>query len=285
MNGRALAMSVVCALAVLMASCASARKAAPVEPITYEELTARYNERTESLQALRGRGVVNFRWKDAQGDEQWEQGNLDIQIVQPSRVVFRVHKLGETFLWVGCDEERYWMIDLLRDEDTVAYVGRHDALTAEKAQEIGLLAPPRDLVTLMGIRSLPTFDGRTADLPEVETTESGWRFALPAESGAHWVYDVDGLTARPTAIELVDARGDRVVRATLGDYQLVDMTDKANIVHMAMDVEIDYPEGAASMRIDLDSANDEPPRNRAFDFERLVDALRPMRTLDLDAEP
>lgn len=273
-----------CVAAAWLGGCGSARKTAPVEAISYGELAARYNERTASLQAIRGRGVVNFRWRDAQGDEQWEQGNLDVQIAQPSRVVFRVHKLGETFLWVGCDEERYWMVDLLRDGDTAAYVGRHAGLTEEKAESIGLLAPPRELVTLMGIRSLPTFAPDSVDAPVVEVTDNGWRVALPASDGAQWVYDIDALTVRPAAIKLIDAHGGTVVDAVLGDYQLVKTADPANIVHMAMDVQIAYPATSASMRIDLNGADDEPPRDRAFAFEQIVELLRPMRTVDLDAE-
>ena len=284
MNVRTLIGVCLCAVLCALSACGSAKKTAPVEAISYDELVARHNERTASLQVVRGSGVVNFRWKDAQGKEQWEQGNLDIQIAQPSRVVFRVHKLGETFLWVGCDEERYWMIDLLRDADTVAYVGRHDALTDEKARRIGLLVPPRELVALMGVRSLPTVGDGLTQAPEVEITSEGWRFALPALDGAQWVYDVDALTARPTKVALVDTSGDRVIEAVLGDYQLVNMADKANIVHMAMDVQIEYPAAEASMRIDLEGAIDRAPKNAAFDFESIADSLRPKRTVDLDAE-
>ncbi len=283
MSRRGLLVASLCVSAAALSGCASAKKAAPVEAIEYGELAERYNERTQLLGVLRGRGVVNFRWHDAKGIEHWEQGNLDIQIAQPSRVVFRVHKLGETYLWVGCDEERYWMIDLLRDEETVAYVGRHDALTDEKARQIGLLVPPRELITLMGVRSLPMAGEAHEEAPEVMTTEEGWRVVLPALHGAQWVYEIDAIDARPTAIELVGADEETAVKATLSDYLAIHLTGNAALTHLAMQVDIAYPAAGATMRIDMDSVNDRAPKDSAFDFERLIEILRPKQVIDLDA--
>ena len=275
--------AVVCAALLALAACASQSRRATVEAMSYDDLAARYNERVAHLNVLRGRGVVNFRWTDAKGAEQWEQGNLDVQVIQPGRLVFRVHKLGETYAWAGCDEERYWLFDLLRDDERVAYVGAHDELTREKAERVGLIAPPGDLVRLLGIEPLPEIEAGAAS-PTVEITPSGWRVRRPAARGGQWVYEIDGTRVQPSRIALVDDAGAVVIEALLRDYRPATLADKAVIAPIAMEVDIAYPAANASMRIDLQSVNDRRPRDAAFEVERIAGQLEPDRMVDLDAQ-
>ncbi|XHC24547.1 hypothetical protein ABWH91_09670 [Phycisphaerales bacterium ac7] len=144
---------------------------------TAEPVRIAHNARVERLGVLWSRGIVAFRYRDAEGKLRDDQGNANVQLILPDRFAMRIHKVGETLLWIGCDAERYWMIDLLT-EPSRAYVGRHDDFTGEKGERVGLPVPPRELSRLMGLEELPPFEAGGA-ASQRDGTGGGYRCPEP----------------------------------------------------------------------------------------------------------
>src|SRR5262245_15242428 len=142
------------AMLLLLAGCKSEQPVAtgPAEPTpTYQELMTAHNQRIEQLRKLYADGVVEIRWKDKNGNH-YEQGNMELWLQLPRRTALRVEKLGEVRLWLGSDDQRYWLFDLTSDEK-VLHTGTHDQVVQE---ETGALAvKPLALIDLMAMTPLP----------------------------------------------------------------------------------------------------------------------------------
>jgi hypothetical protein len=138
---------------VAIAGGAGGGKAGPVAGApggpTYRMLANAQNARAARLGKLWARATVSIDYRDSEGRKRWEQGEGHFQVIQPSKLALSVGKLGEVFLWIGCDEERYWLIDTKGAK--AAYVGRHELVTRGKIEALGLPVPPRDLIALAGM--------------------------------------------------------------------------------------------------------------------------------------
>src|SRR5690606_15654853 len=98
--------------------------------------------------------------------------------------------------------------------------GRHELVTPEKVASLGLPAPPRSLIRLSGVVSLPP--------PSADITY-GWGrdgsiLLEYVEGRAIWRYTLDPRDMRPLRIEVLRA-ADRVIEAsaTLEEYQQVQL--------------------------------------------------------------
>lgn len=243
-----------------------------------EPVRSAYNARVERLGVLWSRGIVAFRYRDADGNLRDDQGNANVQLILPDRFAMRIHKVGETLLWIGCDAERYWMIDLLT-EPSRAYVGRHDEFTGEKGERVGLPVPPRELSRLMGLEQLPAFEAGGARLRSV--TEEAVVIDVPSRWG-WWVYRLDGV-GRAEAIQLRDLEDRVLLEATLEQYIPVELRGVGGArPQTAGRVRLTAPGTDWRITVELDAPSNRRPNDEAFDFEQLVDILGPAEVIDLD---
>lgn len=243
-----------------------------------EPVRAAYNARVDQLSVLWSRGIVAFRYRDADGNQRDDQGNANIQMILPDRFAMRIHKVGETLLWIGSDEDRYWLIDLL-SEPSVAYVGRHDEFSAAKGERVGLPVPPRELPRLMGFERLPAFEAGGARLRTV--TEQAVVIDVPSRWG-WWVYALDA-AGRAEAIQLRDMEDRVLLDAALEQYMPIELRGVGGARPQAAGrMRLTAPGTDWRITVELDAPSNRTPNAEAFDFEELVDILAPAEVVDLD---
>jgi hypothetical protein len=248
-----------------------------------EPVRGAYNGRVEQLGVLWSRGIVAFRYRDADGNRRDDQGNANVQLILPDEFAMRIHKVGETLLWIGADEERYWMIDLLSDPSR-AYFGRHELFTSAKGDRVGLPVPPRELPTLMGLRPLPAF-GEGTDRSRVRSISG--RAAVIEVPGrwGWWVYRLDG-EGRAEVIQLRDGEDRVLLEANLEQYMPVELRGIGGArPQTAGRVRLTAPGTDWRITMELDAPSNRRPNPEAFDFEELVDVLGPSEVINLDAPP
>jgi len=243
-----------------------------------EPVRVAYNERVEQLRVLWSRGIVAFRYRDADGNRRDDQGNANIQMILPDHFAMRIHKVGETLLWIGSDDQNYWLIDLLSDPST-GYIGRHDEFTIEKGERVGLPVPPRELPRLMGLELLPDFGEGGARVRSVTD-----RFAVievPSRWG-WWVYAIDG-DGHAQAIQLRDLQDRVLLEAQLERYIPVELRGVGGArPQTAGRMRLTAPGTDWRITVELDVPSNRRPNAEAFDVSELVDILSPSRVVDLD---
>lgn len=250
----------------------------------YRSVANKQNARAKRLERLWARAVVSITYTDDDGAERWEQGEGHFQVIQPSRMALSVGKLGEVFLWIGCDEERYWLID--PKETKRAYVGRHDMVTREKIESLGLPVPPRDLIALAGITPVPA-GGGARDPRLVRESDATFTFDQRRDGGV-WRTRVDAATLDPVGIDIVSDAGDVVVEAVLERYREVKLRGEVGFFpQVASKMRLVHLPTNSSMTLTLTDASD-GGKNRlvpqAFEFESLIDLLGVGEVVDLDEE-
>src|SRR5687768_10032175 len=96
----------------------------PAATPTYQELAAAHNRRVELLSRVYADGVIEIEWEDRDGQHH-EQGDMELWIALPRNTALRVEKLGEVLLWLGSNQEHWWLFDMVSKEK-VLMVGRHN---------------------------------------------------------------------------------------------------------------------------------------------------------------
>ena len=182
----------------------------------YAEVAAQYNAIVEPLDTLWSRVAVQLIAPDGDGGTRREQGEGFLQVRRPMHAALSIGKLGETYFYLGSDDQRFWWIDLSDSAERVAVVGAHDAAGAAALAAMGVPVPPLDLVEVLGIVPLPT----GADAGRTAWTEDG-RFLvvkLPGRAGPRLLM-LDPATLRPLRIDLLDRDELLLVSAELTGLQ------------------------------------------------------------------
>lgn len=258
------------------------RKPHPVPGVTAAQIVEAHNARVRSLDRLWARTSVQVTSKNEKGRRLRDQGDGHLQIVQPSSVLLSLGKLGQTQLYLGSNDQIYWWIDLMDSNDKIALVGRHSLVTSEKAGLLGVPVPPRDLIHLLGITTLPE---QVAQQDITWDADARAGLETPTDSGSRrlW-FDVSSM--EPVAVELMDARGRVVLTARLERYAPVNVVGDATLKPRAPEqANITYADDGTRVKISLYAAENRPIRPTAFDFERLVKGLGVDTLYDLDAPP
>lgn len=237
-----------------------------------------YNARAGLLSQVWSRLTLRVEATDEDGSKRVENTEGYLQFVQPSRVSLMVNKLGETYLVLGCDEERYWWMSLT-DERT-ALVGRHDRATPERAAEFGIPMHPLDMLDLMAVRPV-----------EAGSASASWdgplvRLTLPARSdswGPRQVW-LEGDAYTPVRARVLDAAGATVAESELRDHGPITVRQGATPPRLARTVLIIVPPRQARVRMQLMDADNRTPRPEVFDLWELIKRHRigAERVLDLD---
>jgi hypothetical protein len=205
-----------------------------------------------------------------------------------------VGKVGQTGLWAGADEQRYWLFDAQADPPC-AWFGRHDRLGARPPDDFPLAVAPHDLPRLLGVTPLPT---EPASVPTI-VQERGTYTLLLAEQRTRLT--LDAVTLMPLRVALLDADGRVLIESHLGSPQPVRIrgldsaiwplisgwarvivpsaaagADATADAHMTLELVGDVLGGDARGRINPG----------LFDFEHLADRqfrVDPAQRVDLDA--
>lgn len=255
----------------------------PVPP--YSEIVEKCNARTDRLARIWAGAVTSFTWKDEDGRSHYEQGNGFFELVQPSNFALDIGKVGEVAMWMGCNQDRYWLIE--RGDKRVARVGRHDGPGVERLKDLGFPGTPKDLIDLAGVTPLPPNDKPV----EIGWTDGGlWR-VVHDEPYGQLVRELDPDTGEPRKIEILNEDGQVRILSKLDKYGPVELEGVGGYFPMiATQIIVEDLDNSSKMQISLERMSDgirgaRVPRltPEIFQFEKLCQRLGVQRVIDLDA--
>lgn len=255
----------------------------PAPPPAFAAVAAAHDKRVAGLGTLWARLTlrVSGRLADAELDREETEGHL--QIILPRKVAISIMKLGETYFYLGSNDQVYWWLDLTRNKR--AFFGRHERARVETVDRFGIPVHPLDLVELFAITPMPKVQGPA---PEVRWSVDGqllW-YDLPARTGRKRVLLEPG-SLLPAMVELLDERGKVVVRSELSRYEeFAARTPPGARPSVATRCIITVPRSDLTITINLYDPDGRMPREVAFDFAQLVQKrFNIPELIDLDSVP
>ncbi len=250
-----------------------AREAPP-----YPDVAALYNERVAPIDSLWARASVRVEGRDAAGGRLREQAEGHLQIEPPGNLALSLGKLGETHLYLGSNDELYWWMELIEDDDRPLTFGRHDRATPAKVAALGVPVHPLDLIEATAITPMPDEGG------DAEWGDDGLLVVrTPARWGERTLW-IDPDTYEPARVQITDAGGGVALTAELSRYSTAIKQGDASVsVRVATRYEIRVPDMDALVRIELFEPRIRPIRAVAFKMETLSKAYGVTRREDLDA--
>jgi hypothetical protein len=288
-HARALAMCLIVS-ASMLCGCKSTPKddaQSPKPAPTYEEIARAQNGRVEVLKRLYAPGAIELRWRDRDGNH-FESCRMELWVQLPRNTALRVEKLGEVLLWLGSNDERYWLFQMT-GKQKVLRVGHHDAAFAGE-QESALNVRPLALLDLMSLTPLP------ADLsppPEVtfDARHRAWAIKTQGRGGPMRMY-FDPQTLLPSRVETLSPFGKPVLWSSLKRYESATMKGMSPLAFPRLATNIDIetapdqqaaaPDNAlaGTVKIAIENASgavDDAVLARVFDLHRLVRGFNPSR--------
>jgi hypothetical protein len=287
--GRVVSSSLV-GVCTILAGCAGTEHAdnidvrADAELPSYESLAARYNERAALLGRVWARAVVEMRFVDAEGRRKREQGEGHFQFIAPNRFALSVGKLGEVIVYLGCDDERFWLFER-GDADRLS-VCRHENAGTACSDSIGLPARPLEIIDLMGVLELPARGGKVR-----RSTRGEIVIDIPTSAGAGGFtrLAMDESRLEPSMIGIYAAGAAQpVLLARLEEYDNVQIAGRGGIPpRVASRIIITHDESDTEIRLWLAAMTDGVREGRlppeAFNLDSLINAFNPREIRVLDA--
>lgn len=246
----------------------------------YADAAARYSEVVRHYDHLWTPIAFRLRYRDMEKDrlvEDLADGHL--QVIAPDRLALRVDKLSETYFYMGSDATRYWWIDV---KGSAAVVGRHDTVTEELIEELGIPVHPLELVELLGVVGMdPDGYGTTKWSPD------GRRLGIVTRGrfGNTLVW-VDPTTYMPTSVEVTDSTGRTTLKSELTRPRRIRQDDAADLrVEIATQVVVNFADGETRLTIRMEDPENRRVRVReaAFQLDSVLHAYRVRDVEDLDA--
>lgn len=284
---------------IAVAGCRSI-ETAPSEPVashvpSYADLSAAQNERVSRISSYWARGTFEVKWQEADGSQRTEIGDGHLVFMTPHRIALTLSKLGEEFLWAGCDEQRFWLF--IGGDDSIGYVCRNENVAHPDAELLPLPVHPLDLLDLLGLFTLPEpspGDIRQAPVPsryDANPKRCGLRYnwkqdelplRLASFSTDTWLPDWVGIyapspSARRLTADLSQYVSMSIVGLNPGEYPKVPEW---------VEIRDDFSRGyiRLSLRDPADrTGSGREINNRLFDFETIKRKMRPAQLVVLDA--
>lgn len=275
----------------------------------YEDVVAAYNARVSAFGRVWARVTAVYRGVDDAGNRLSEQAEGHLQIDRPDRVALSLGKLGETYLYLGSNESRYWWIDLVDADRKVALTGTHAEATPARIRALGLPVRPPELVEVVGIVPLPVRGGVVERDTRPGAPPGGFMVTAPRGGGAGdggpgggadsgpsggpigglvrlWFApeddDAAGFRGEPTRVALLDAAGAEVLHATLGAYQRFGGVDRPRSHRLPRRVRLESDRFEGWARLTMYDPERRSINPLVFDPDGLFARLGVDEVIDLD---
>lgn len=279
------------ACAVLLAGCQSSPPAKPPAPApkvlppapSITTVVDAQNKRVDGLNTLWARISLRVDGKLANAKLNKEEAEGHLQIVLPNKVAVTVNKVGNTYFYLGSNEDVYWWFDLT--EEKRGYFGRHEEATTETVDRFGIPVHPLDLIELMAITPVTQDDLGGEPPAAVRWSSDGkllW-YDVPARESTKRVF-VDPKTYLPVMVELLDENSKVVIRSELSRYvsfqSRIKPTANPSVPSRCI---LTVPRTDLTITINLNDPSSQVPKEISFDFNKLADVLGVKnRLIDLD---
>lgn len=254
----------------------------PTGPLpTAAQVLENQRRAVDGLDRFWARAVVRVEGNDADGDWLAEQAEGVLQVIPPNRLALTLGKLNRTRLYLGSNDEMYWWLDMLNDNDRVAVFGRHALVTPAKTAQMGLPVHPLDLIEILAITPLP-------GTIQVLGYDAQGRVVVghPTRWGTREItYETTGW--KPVGVRLLDEAGEALVEADLLGHERVSIAGDATRKPWAADrVEIRAAGFDGMVRMTLFDLQNKRIRDTPFDLSELAEKVYKIdRYLDLDWVP
>jgi len=250
--------------------CRSARERPSGPAPSGSELAESYNRRVDGLSRVWARATVRVRGPDGQGGRRVDQGEGYLFYESPRRVGLLVGKyIDRMYFHLGSNDELFWWIDALDDEERVALVGSHEGATRADAERFGVPVHPLDLRELIGVTGIE----QQGSAPGWERLGDRWvvEVVRPARWGRRRVM-IDPATLHPVRVELWTEQGELAASSDLSRYRLVQRHMPGEPGYIAESIVIELPGIETRVEIDLADPVSDPskPRDAAFDIRTLL---------------
>ncbi|MBX3389332.1 MAG: hypothetical protein KF691_07735 [Phycisphaeraceae bacterium] len=245
------------------------------------------NERVRGLDSLWARVSLRVDGRLANATLNKEEAEGYLQVIFPTKVAVIINKLGNTYFYLGSNEELYWWFDLTGDK--VAFFGRHAKATPETVDRFGIPVHPLDLIELMAITPIP-LPGQPGSPEKLHwsTDRTLLWYDLPARGSTKRVL-VDPQSMLPVMVELLDGSDKVVVRSELSKYVAFQSRSVVGATpSLPSRCIIKVPRQDLTITINLNdpgngTAGGKPINPAAFDFIKLLkESYRVPRLIDLD---
>jgi hypothetical protein len=266
--------------------------APPVAPnpanALYATAIARQDERLRRLRFLDSRGLVEFRWTDADG-KHFEQCDLRLHAVLPAKASIQAsHSLKGPLARIGSDGVRWWIFRFdtkpsrleVRPFDRSTDLGMAVVSPREALGLFGLAPyPPADLVTVRedgDALVVEPIDPLALSSEAMQATQTSPLRSLPLR------YRLDRSTLLPTEIALLDVDGTVAATCTLERYESApaDDTSAGDYPKVPTKIKVVRPgnklgESSVSFSLDSPTARSAGIKPRLFDLVELQSILQP----------
>lgn len=256
---------------------------------TYATIVERWNDRVDGLDRLFVRANLLVDYFDEKGELQRETPEGRLQVVRPDKLALSLGKAGANLFWFGSDEERYWWLDMSKDDARVAAIGKHTNFDRGASRRLGLAIRPLDLIKVLGISPLDPKARARVDWSEDGALVVVTLLSTNPTEGSVRMFLVPGLFM-PRTIELSGPDGQLEVIAEHEGEERVEITRQIPAAigarpPISSRVTISHLSSGTQIRLTMTGAKDGPVSDKAFDFDELRKRFVIDRIVDLDAPP
>lgn len=257
---------------------------------------AEADARLAFLERFEATGTAVIPIRASSGEIEEEQLDLLLLRERPGRLAVRLKlSVTDTLAWLGSDGARWWLF-LPEESPSTVWHGEVSSTGEESFEDEAIPLPPG--LRRPGIVDLLLGLEPVDDLASLEwdPTSAAWWIERPMEpeggDGPRWTvrrrYSDRG--AVPTVVEVRDGRGELRARSRLSEHVRVEVPDRAvgDWPMVPMRIELsggDAAQPPARISLERPSGRGTRVKDAAFDWERLLAAMRPERIVEVGAGP
>lgn len=245
---------------------------------TYEVLLAEHNARVAALETLWCEYELFSWWRHEKGEKHFETANGVLVLSMPHQGALTVQKLGETQMWLGCNEESSWYFTT--EEQRRCWVARNENLGEPCCEAFPFLVSPIELLNVISLGTLPRpEEGETTGEPllAIDNERNAWVLITPYRFADLRLY-LSMKDHLPIRAEVVSrGKRERILVTDLGDYARLSGPGPRIVVPTSITISSDLLEGEVEITVNSQATSPASGRinPKIFQFEAIKRTMRP----------